>query len=583
MKNIIHSSRVACYKNTSKSKNLNKVILFFIILFGIQCISFSQTIPWHIYMEGSRKETLIDMAVGDTNMYVLGKFTSDSMKLKNTWYKNKSPFGYTDVFIIKIDRNGNIIWYKQMASNKDDDAYTLVLSKNENHIYFNFSVNEATTIDTFNLSIGNYLVKMSGNGKIEWIKQQYDIPTAGYGCVGRRDRYSSSVDENGNYYNIGTASLWFMCGGNNCNAFIDINNDTLYNNKICFTCTTLSTSYISSMDKFGNKYENPVYVKNGGNTNWTQNNTNKTSILYGQFNMYDEYHCAEFIVDGHSYKNFDTTKSNNYNSFVIKLDSNRHLLWAKFSDGPYSTNIDNVYFDVNENIYCHGSFTGITVLEGITLGTDQNSYGYFIIKYDKDGNFMWLRNDIYGDISIVDNTSKFLFVPNFGTIKKYGAVTSNFISDMPNVVNLGGNIKMNKYGEIFGAMSFVGGTGGCGNDVVTKFNGLTFCIPAFGNDDILLYKIDGLGTNVTAVKNNKSVDIDITIYPNPTTDKVKISTGNEMLSKAIISNNLGQILLENEISTSNFDFNLSTFPTGIYTITLFSKDGYSISKRILKN
>ncbi|HRI34553.1 MAG TPA: T9SS type A sorting domain-containing protein [Saprospiraceae bacterium] len=521
------------------------------------------------------------MAVGDTNVYILGKFTSDSMKIKNVWYKNKSPFGYSDVFITKIDRNGNVVWYKQLASNKDDNASTLVVSKNEKDIYFNLSLNENTTIDTFSLNVGNYLIKMNGNGKIEWIKIQYDLPLSGFGCRGRRDTYSSSIDNSGNYFNKGSAINWFGA----CDKFIDINNDTLQNIGSC--PLSGGTVYVSSLDKFGNKYETPISIlvaSGGGSSKWKQNAKNKTSVLYGNFNIYDsDYNCGHFIVDGHSFKNFDTTKSNNYNSFIIKLDSNRHFLWAKFSDGPYSTNIDNIYFDANENVYCHGSYTGITVLEGITLGTDETSYGYFLIKYDKNGNFKWLRSDVYGEISLTDNSSNFLFVPNFGTIKKYDATTGSFISDMPNVINLGGDIKMNRYGEIFGAMNYTGGTGNCDLSYATKFNGQTFCIPPFGNDDILLYKINGLGTNVTAVKNNKSADIDVTIYPNPTTDKVKISTGNEILSKVIISNNLGQILSQSEIDATNFDVNLSTFPTGMYTITLFSKDGFSISKRILKN
>lgn len=103
-----------------------------------------------------------------------------------------------------------------------------------------------------------------------------------------------------------------------------------------------------------------------------------------------------------------------------------------------------------------------------------------------------------------------------------------------------------------------------------------------GNADIVYGKLN-FSTITTGVKGNKLVESNITIYPNPTTGKVKISTGNEILSKVMISNNLGQILLDSEINTTNFDLNLSTFPTGMYTITLFSKDGFSISKRILKN
>ena len=578
MKNIIHSSRVACYKNTLEMKSLNKLMLFFIILFGIQCISFSQTIPWSIYIEGSRKETLIDMAVGDTNVYILGKFTSDSMKIKNTWYKNKSIFGYSDVFITKIDRNGNVVWYKQLASSKDDDASALVVSKNEAFIYFNITINDSVTIDTFHLSKGEYLLRYSNQGKLEWAKMlnKFDY----VGCSGYRTN-NSFADDAGNYYNLGKAVKSYFCS-----AFIDINNDTLFSRRFCYYS---SESYLSSINKDGNKKNQPIYLLSNNhysNGRWKKDKNN-SSYLFGHFNKYiydtDFPDCGFYTVDGYSFNNFDTLKSNNLNSYLIKLDSSNHFKWAKFSDGPYYTSMDNISFDANENVYCHGSYTGITVLEGITLGNDANSYGYFLMKYDKNGNFKWLRSDVYGEVSLVDNNSNFIFIPNFGTIKKYDATTGSFISDMSNVINLGGDIKMNRYGEVFGSMNYTGGTGNCDLAYATKFNGQTFCIPPFGNDNILLYKINGLGTNVTAVKNNKTTDIDVAIYPNPTTDKVKIRTGNEILSKVVILNNLGQIISESEINTTNFDVNLSTFPKGMYTFTLFSKDGFSISKRILKN
>lgn len=76
----------------------------------------------------------------------------------------------------------------------------------------------------------------------------------------------------------------------------------------------------------------------------------------------------------------------------------------------------------------------------------------------------------------------------------------------------------------------------------------------------------------TGIKNN-TLDIDVSLYPNPTNDVINIAVVSSKKFDGIISivNILGQTLSQERIvnaSTSNFQFDVSTFATGSYFISL---------------
>ena len=81
----------------------------------------------------------------------------------------------------------------------------------------------------------------------------------------------------------------------------------------------------------------------------------------------------------------------------------------------------------------------------------------------------------------------------------------------------------------------------------------------------------------TGIKNN-TLDIDVSVYSNPTSDAVNISVVSRKKFTGLISvvNILGQILSEERIFnayTSNFKFDVNTFSTGSYFISLRDEEG----------
>jgi hypothetical protein len=87
--------------------------------------------------------------------------------------------------------------------------------------------------------------------------------------------------------------------------------------------------------------------------------------------------------------------------------------------------------------------------------------------------------------------------------------------------------------------------------------------------------IGPMGSGVGMKENN--VENEISVFPNPSKDKIKINIGSQKLEKAIIYNLAGQSLIESdqlEMSTSNLD-------CGMYFISI-QTDSKTYIKKIIK-
>jgi uncharacterized repeat protein (TIGR01451 family) len=70
----------------------------------------------------------------------------------------------------------------------------------------------------------------------------------------------------------------------------------------------------------------------------------------------------------------------------------------------------------------------------------------------------------------------------------------------------------------------------------------------------------------------------ITVYPNPGSDEVIINTGNKQYECYTITNNLGQTMQQQSISSSITKANISALPAGVYYVTLKSDNGSTVKK-----
>ena len=128
------------------------------------------------------------------NSYVTGDFRSSATF--GTTILNTS--GYNDIFVAKLDINGNWLWAKKAGGTSEDKGYSIALDANGNSYVTGCFSGIATFGTTTITSSGDkdiFVAKMDSNGNWLWAKKaggtSYD-----YGCC-------IAVDDNGNSYVTG--------------------------------------------------------------------------------------------------------------------------------------------------------------------------------------------------------------------------------------------------------------------------------------------------------------------------------------------------------------------------------------------
>jgi subtilisin family serine protease len=95
--------------------------------------------------------------------------------------------------------------------------------------------------------------------------------------------------------------------------------------------------------------------------------------------------------------------------------------------------------------------------------------------------------------------------------------------------------------------------------------------------------IQAVPASATAVDVTKT-DFDITIYPNPAQNEVKIQSTQLKIDEVQIADLLGKIIYHSKISTvdSEFSINISSLPAGIYYVKIFSEGQAAAMKKLVK-
>ncbi len=89
--------------------------------------------------------------------------------------------------------------------------------------------------------------------------------------------------------------------------------------------------------------------------------------------------------------------------FLAKYDTSKNLIWIKQSDFNTNQHISgwDVITDTNDNIYLIGAFSDTIVFGNDTLipapcPSSQYQHDYCVLKFDKNGNYIWGRQFVVG-------------------------------------------------------------------------------------------------------------------------------------------------------------------------------------------
>jgi hypothetical protein len=302
-----------------------------------------------------------------------------------------------DVFISKLNSNGEFIWAKSMGGNSTDESLDITVDTGGN-VYI---TGEFLGTADFDPGVGAYdmtsagsfdlfLSKLDSNGSFVWAKRM--------GSTKQDYSYSIALDANGNVYTTG------QFGGT-----VDFDPGAgVYN----LTSSDYFDVFVSKLDSNGNF----LFARNiGGAAGAVSVGQGIVVDLDG--NIYTTGGFFGTVDFDPGVNTYNLTNIGNSDIFISKLDSSGNFVWAKRMGGMNSESGLSLAVDASGNVYVTGQFRGTSDFDpgaGVYSLTSNGLADIFVSKLDHDGNFAWAKSigGIYNDegVGIASDSSNNVFV-----------------------------------------------------------------------------------------------------------------------------------------------------------------------------
>lgn len=183
------------------------VILF---LFSIIASSQSPSWKWADAINGPTNEDEIDALASDqdANVYISGKY-EDSLFINN-YNDTLISNGMADIMLMKYDSTGNLLWFKNFGGPGEDNAFDAVCDANGDLIvsgYFQQTVQFGSETLVSNGGFDVFIVKFNPNGDVIWALQFGGTGDEGGNevSIGPNNKIIASADSDGDFVLDGTS------------------------------------------------------------------------------------------------------------------------------------------------------------------------------------------------------------------------------------------------------------------------------------------------------------------------------------------------------------------------------------------
>ncbi len=290
-----------------------------------------------------------------------GYFGSATITFGTTTLTNADTGSGEDIFIVKYDASGNVLWAKSAGGTQHDQGRSVSTDKSGNVFMTGYFGSATVTFGTTTLTnAGNtgstddiFIVKYDASGNVQWAK------SAG-GTAGDWGN-SVSVDAGGNV---------FMTG--------DFQSAT-----ITFGTTTLTNADTTApaADIFIMKYDaagNVLWAKSAGGTSDDFGSSVSTDAGGNVF-MTGYFQSATITFGTTTLTNKDNS-GNSGDIFIVKYDASGNVQWAKSAGGNSNDFGQSVSTDAGGNVFVAGYFQSATITFGTTTLTNAGFSDIFIAK-----------------------------------------------------------------------------------------------------------------------------------------------------------------------------------------------------------
>jgi hypothetical protein len=302
---------------------------------------------------------------------------------------NITSSGNTDIFVLKLNSTGNLIWAKTVGGSSSDVCNSLKIDGLGN-IYstgwFQGTVDFDPGFGTSNLtsfpSLGIYIQKLSSSGNFLWAKYS--------GAFFDDGARALHVDASGNVYTTGFFNLTVDFNpGPGLNTLTSVGGEDVFIQKLNPSGTFVwAKSYGGAFDDEGTG----IVTDNSGNV-----------FTIGTFNGTVDFDPGPGV--------FNLTSVGSVDIFIQKLDASGNFVWAKSMGGQFIDRGLGIALDNSGNVYNAGYFESTVDFDpGMdSLLFTSTAIDLYIQKLDSVGDLVWVRtiggysNDQAEDISVDDN------------------------------------------------------------------------------------------------------------------------------------------------------------------------------------
>jgi len=287
------------------------------------------------------------------NILLAGSFGSTIITFGSNILTNDTSDNSPDVFLVKYDSVGNVLWSKSAGGSSYDEATSVCTDPYGNIIvagYFKSPV----------INFGDTILYKSGN---------IDVFIAKYNALGN--------------------FLWARRGGGSSNDMApyvssDADGNILMTGKfigqISFDTITLQGGgmYVVKYDP-------------GGNALWA---TNADGMSYATSVTTDNNNnilVTGVFVGGISFGALSLFGTGSSCAFIVKYDGSGNLIWAKSVIGNADNTAKSVATDMNNNVVVTGFFNGSSNFGPYNLISPYGS-AIFLAKYDGMGNILYAKS-----------------------------------------------------------------------------------------------------------------------------------------------------------------------------------------------
>lgn len=307
------------------------------------------------------------------NIFVTGIFTQTAMFNPDGDGGELTSNGFQDLFILKLDQDGNFIWVKGFGSENYEES-TSVSTDASGNVYlagyffssidFDPSDNEYI-MDVTSDSANGFIMKMNAAGEFEWAKQ--------IGASGASYSKSIKVVQNGEIYVSGEFT-----------GVTDLNPDTDNEFLVESTGKDIYLLHLDASGNFLNAYTSAVLEES--------NNTEVTRFTFDALgNIFIIGNYVGTVNFDPLQDESDFTLSTNgfvYNSFVLKINSQGTPEWVKKITGSDMTLVYDISISEQNDILVSGYFTGSAEFGAINIAHQSTNYmDSFLAKMNANGEF----------------------------------------------------------------------------------------------------------------------------------------------------------------------------------------------------